>query len=74
MSEQIVQRPAFERQKPETNGDTSVANGHTPPAPAPIPACNVLSRHQITVLDEQLRQNEIGMDQARATRPMPVNT
>ncbi len=25
-----------------------------------------LSRHQITVLDEQLRQNEIGVDQARA--------
>ncbi len=28
ISEQIVQQPAFERQKPETNGHTSVANGH----------------------------------------------
>ena len=31
MSEQIVQQPAFERQKRETNGHTSVANGHNAP-------------------------------------------
>jgi hypothetical protein len=64
VSEKIIQQPAFERQKPETNGHTSVANGHTSSAPAPAPARNVLSRHQITVLHEQLRQNEIGVDQA----------
>ena len=81
MSEQIVQQLAFERQKPETNGHTSVANGHTSSAPAPAPARNVLSRHQITVLDEQLRQNEIGVARAvfyvlarRATRRMQVST
>ena len=31
MSEQIVQQPAFERQKRETNGHTSVANRHNAP-------------------------------------------
>jgi len=35
MSEQIVQEPAFERPKRETNGHTTVANGHMSPARAP---------------------------------------
>jgi hypothetical protein len=47
MSEQIVQQPAFERRSPETNGHTSVANGHTASAPAPAPSRNARPRIMI---------------------------